>query len=309
MLQGYELDRLPAGNLQVRAFSVLYPSSKFTTAKIRNVTEEMISDQAITAFGTQQNLSEYRMRYFMRKAYDELKDKSQFIQDPDYWRKLFVWYDERNDQEQGFPWLDEHRVSHWPRRWIAELVIKWIGKKDADKYEEMKDHASVRCGTVFQVQAEDSQAEDCIADPPREAVEGTTEDTGELDLESEDFNDTIVVANTPSPGSPGPSTPVRQSGRKRTAAAAKRLMDEQKQASKKRKSDDGDTIVVKQPTPEKRNTIVAKQSTPERLVKKKHQQGKPADVEIPQNPGFEIAFDSQVDTIPGNPEWKPGMFF
>jgi hypothetical protein len=106
MPEDYELDDLPGHHPQMRACAVLYPSLKFTKFNITKVQDERIPNQALTAFGTQRNLQEYRMRYFMKKTYDGLEDESEFNRDLDYWRKDFKWYDERDDQNVGFGWYD-----------------------------------------------------------------------------------------------------------------------------------------------------------------------------------------------------------
>ncbi|EHK97590.1 hypothetical protein GLAREA_12182 [Glarea lozoyensis ATCC 20868] len=254
-----ELDLLPPENIYLRACGVMYPSLRFTKARMDLINPEMISDQALAVFGTLQNLQEFRLRYFMRKTFEELEDKTQFKRDPGYRTERFEWYNELDDQEIGFGWINEKGTLEFPRRWIAQMVIDYIGKPDPDKDRQLAYHKEVRCGTFF-------RAQDSMPVGPADPVTTVTNGTADLTLTSDD---------EPSSTSAGK----RAAG---TTAA--------EPPAKKRKTDTQQVVAIPaqaEPEPEKKK----------KKGKKQLQVKNAARIDV-QNPGFEIAYDPSVDFIP-----------
>ncbi|KAE9366424.1 hypothetical protein N431DRAFT_472963 [Stipitochalara longipes BDJ] len=111
--------KLPENYFEGRITVPIYARLDNIRAIAKQTNAEILSDKAITALGTKQNLQELRMRTHIRDNLEKLKAAATSI----------------DDLLEMFSWLDDEGHKQLPRRWIAEMGIEFGGKK-VQEYEE-----------------------------------------------------------------------------------------------------------------------------------------------------------------------------
>ena len=315
-LAGYELEdgpnQLSADNYEKkRACGVVYPSMALARTKIKYFqVPEMIADHTLVALGTLRNLQEWRMRYWMKRKYEELKEKTLFNRNEKYWREEFTWTNEHGEEEIGFGWVDESGVQQWPRTWIAQLACEWMGKSEEDPewINLQKKYFEFRCGTVFHEKKEDDSS-----DKPNNGEGEDDDNKRDPNAKEKERPSSVTLSKVGG----GTLAPIR--GTKDMEIDSEDSEDEYEETptstnAKKRRKTSSPIKKGKNNSPTKKGKT-AKQlvetasngessDTTKKTFKVQKNVKTAAKLNI-TNPGFEIAFDPKVDTVPGNPAWVP----